>query len=1389
MTPSSDPNEVEQTLLPGTPAKAPPTAEAPPRAKPTTVDLDTPSRPVASDATVDLPPVPPPPPPSAPDPGATLVSGIRSSSETNAESNGAAEATMLPSSTGSSTGREAAGTLADSLSESGATLPLPADRTDASGSRSGSGLGSDTAPISISVGPGGKAGPSPSATGTMVGRFALKDLHASGGLGEVFKARDTELNREVAVKRIKSRYADDAGSRRRFLTEAELTARLDHPGVVPVFGLVNDVRGRPCYAMRFIRGETLKDEIDRYHSQGSGVKSPGSEKTENSGEKSVEPKAEPAFTPACDNVPRSVAFRHLLARFLATCQAIAYAHSRNIVHRDIKPANIMVGTFGETLVVDWGLAKSLDDGPDLDRLMKSAAAAGFRHDPEATDLPSHMTMAGTAVGTPAYMAPEQAAGEIDKVGPRADIYALGATLYVILTGKAPVAGKDTTEVLDRVRRGAYDSAATVNPECPKPLDAIARKAMALRQEDRYASALELAADVERWLSDEPVSCYQDPFFARLARWARRHPARVATGVSLLIAGVLAAGGIAWAIHEGEKKAREEQKNTAAQRDRAEDQERKTADALRVVTEMNTEITGKNREIELQNKKINEARKLASDRYENAVKAYNMLVYDIDKKMADRAGLQGLRKTLLLNATIGLKQLVEGRGEGHITADRTLVSAYRQMGEVYQLLGDTAQARKYFGEAVTLAMEVQREALPGDKRAADRELGRSYAKLAGIHQQAGQTQPAREAIKEAIKLFEQLAQDKTDTEAQKDLAAAIAQQATIGMEQGKTGQALEDCKDALTRRQRLFDAAPNDPERKRDLAASLDLLADLQQRTGSTTEALGNAESALRLRKELAKQLPDRTDVTRELAAAYARLGEVQSERGYVTDAKKTYQEGVDKLKELVAQDEESVNAKAELAAMYGRLGQVQLRTGDLKDAIKNAELGKDIAKKLHEIDPVSATARRGYAMSLEHYGDALLAMGNIDKGITQYEAAKELFGPLWESDKDSARAKLDLARGLERMGDGLLAKNKPAGAVVPYEKSVEIREEVAKRDTDSTSAKRDLAIALYKLAYSHIGAGQMGLADKYATRATDLFIALVAKDQESAQAQRDIAICYAKWGEVLATSGHITGALIVWQSSLNRCEKLATLDKGNVQAKEDEAIAYERLATFYAVLGHTRRALDAADDAVKLWRSIAKNGGDTKAARRRLALAMLRCGNIHAELRQLKEARTLYKQAADETEGFASDPLLGPVGKLVADQQVYVNAIEAGLRNPTEVLTFPKSVQAEALRTVAMIELRDKRPTVASAVATQLVKVAKTSADKFALARIYAGCAASKHLIKHTREEYAADAVKYLQLAIDADFRDIELLDLPDWDDVRELAPEFAKVHAALVKKVRGEGK
>ena len=182
-------------------------------------------------------------------------------------------------------------------------------------------------------GPEPAGGPSPR-VGHGAGRVSATSASTPpGGLGEVFLARNAELNREVALKFLKPGRAGDPESRRRFLQEAEVTGRLEHPGVVPIYALGTDAAGAPCYAMRFIRGETLQDAIDAFHA---------------------------AETPGRDPSERSLALRELLNRFVSICNTVAYAHSRGILHRDLKPRNVMLGKYDETLVVDWGLAKPFD---------------------------------------------------------------------------------------------------------------------------------------------------------------------------------------------------------------------------------------------------------------------------------------------------------------------------------------------------------------------------------------------------------------------------------------------------------------------------------------------------------------------------------------------------------------------------------------------------------------------------------------------------------------------------------------------------------------------------------------------------------------------------------------------------------------------------------------------------------------------------------------------------------------------------------------------------------------------------------------------------------------------------------------------------------------------
>jgi serine/threonine protein kinase len=286
-------------------------------------------------------------------------------------------------------------------------------------------------------------------------RFANPAFHRKGGMGRVFAADDRELSRRVAVKDIQPKHRDKDWYRRKFVFEAEVTGELEHPGIVPVYTLRRPAAAddHPHYAMRFVEGETLAAAIKAFHAAGPTAGLTGDQ---------------------------SVALRRLLARFLTVCQTIAYAHSRRIIHRDLKPDNIMLGPFGETLVVDWGLAKRLTSG-------ETAAA----------EAPLAGAAATTGGGTPGYWSPEQA----DKDGPghdeRTDVYGLGAVLYAVLTGRSPhPSGRHAAEP-PRPR--------AASPWVDAVLDDITARALALAPADRYPSAADLAAAVERWMADQPAA--------------------------------------------------------------------------------------------------------------------------------------------------------------------------------------------------------------------------------------------------------------------------------------------------------------------------------------------------------------------------------------------------------------------------------------------------------------------------------------------------------------------------------------------------------------------------------------------------------------------------------------------------------------------------------------------------------------------------------------------------------------------------------------------------------------------------------------------------------------------------------------------------------------------
>jgi ABC-type multidrug transport system ATPase subunit len=357
----------------------------------------------------------------------------------------------------------------------------------------GEALDAMTVPIADQP-PAGSAVGTPTSSGL---RFRLLRAHARGGLGQVSVALDEELRREVAVKEIQERFADDPESRARFLLEAEVTGRLEHPGIVPVYGLGTREDGRPFYAMRLIRGVDLKAAIGQFHDAGAAV---------TAGQHDLE-------------------FRRLLRHFLDACDAVAYAHSRGVLHRDLKPANVMLGEYGETLVVDWGLARLIDrpgGGGGGGEVTLPTLAAGAQ------------TVAGKAIGTPAFMSPEQAAGRLDQLGPATDVYSLGATLYCLLTGRPPYEG-EMAEVLGRVQRGDFPGPRELNPTVSPALEAICLKAIALRPEQRYPSVTAFSEDIENWLADRPVSPWPVETVVEARQLSKRFGPVVVGGLTFKVA--------------------------------------------------------------------------------------------------------------------------------------------------------------------------------------------------------------------------------------------------------------------------------------------------------------------------------------------------------------------------------------------------------------------------------------------------------------------------------------------------------------------------------------------------------------------------------------------------------------------------------------------------------------------------------------------------------------------------------------------------------------------------------------------------------------------------------------------------------------------------------------
>jgi serine/threonine-protein kinase len=718
-------------------------------------------------------------------------------------------------------------------------------------------------------------------------RYALMRVHATGGIGRVWLARDEHLGRSVALKELRTEQAENPAHWARFLREARITGQLEHPGIVPVYELAKRPENQqPFYTMRFVQGHTLRAAAASFHQQRK--------------------------TGRMDPLD----LRALLNAFLGVCNALAYSHARGVVHRDLKGDNILLGEFGEVLVLDWGLAKVLGQAEDG----ASRPLVQVNEDPALQP-----TLQGQVMGTPAYMAPEQAAGDVDRIDPRTDVYGLGAILYELLTGRPPFDGASFEEILRNVQ-----SAELVRPRqawagVPAALEAICLRALAKKPEQRYPSARALAQEVQRWLADEPVTAYLEPWTVKARRWARRHRPAVAAAAALLVTAVIALSISTALIRQREQAAQHAREQAERQRDRA---DRNLCLAREAVDKTVNKITG--------NQRLKEAdfHQLRHELLESMVPFYEEFVKQQENDVELKAE-RGL-------AWFSLAELRQEMGDREgARSDYDQISAiFRRLATDFptepEYRKQLARSRNNLAvllhdegksdEAATAyrdALQIRTQLAAGFPSVPQyrRELARSHINLGNLQYELGQPGEAGAAYRDALQILVQLATDfPAVPEYRQDLATSHNGLGVVLLSLGKGDQAETEFRDALRIQTQLATDFPAVPEYRQDLAQGYNNLGVLLRKLDKRDEAEAVYCDALKIQTRLADDFPAVPEYRKDLAQGYNNLGILLRRQGKRDAAQAAYRDAL-KIQTRLADDFPTVpDYLRDLATSHNNLG-------------------------------------------------------------------------------------------------------------------------------------------------------------------------------------------------------------------------------------------------------------------------------------------------------------------------------------------------------------------------------------------------------------------------------------------------------------------------------------
>jgi tetratricopeptide (TPR) repeat protein len=1009
------------------------------------------------------------------------------------------------------------------------------------------------------------------------GRYTLGEEIARGGMGAVYRATDAVLGREVAVKVLHGEFGPDSGTASRFADEARIAAQLQHPAVPPVHDLGALPDGRPFLAMKLIKGQTLDALLA----------------------------ARP--DPAADR-------GRFVAAFEQACQAIAYAHAHKVIHRDLKPQNVMVGAFGEVQVMDWGLAKVL--GPRADEPIDPEATRGSTEVRGLRDSDGSFTRAGSVLGTPAYMPPEQAVGAVGKVDERSDVFGLGAILAVILTGRPPFASDsaETTrvkaaqgDVADCLARldgcGAEPDLVALCKRClnPRPVDRpadageVAKAVAALRaaadERARQAELDRVKAEGEKAAAEARAEAEAATRRAAAERAAeRRKRRRVWLGAAAALALVAVGGLVA---------------------------------VLVVQRRANAELAGKNAELAAAADRERERFDLAME----AVGAFHTGAGE-DVLLREK-GFEKLREKLFADGGAFYRKLDGRLGESPDRRSRlALADGYARLGTAAMYAGTTGQALSYLGRAAEL-YEAVLAADPAD-RPARFGLGRALYLASRAHSKRKESDPGKRAAGRAAELARGLvADDATDPEARLLLVQSVEMMQNHVTDPAEIDRLLVEL---LPMAEKLVADYPGVIDYQVTLADAVSDQARRHYARGRFEETLQAYERAAELFSAAIKARPNDPEYRRKLvitlgnvALTYVNLG------GRWADSLPVYDRQRKEAEALAADYPGVIDYQRTLAMCLGSKGVPLGYLGRNEEALTAFQAAADLLERLAERNPDRPDLASFFLWAAGNTGVTLRELGRLDAAVETQTRAIATLDRLAAARPDIRENQASRVAWWGKLGGSYRSAGRLADARAAGERGLELAESLAAGPAATPEDRVVLAEALDAAAWLNTAGGVYTRSVALRKRALEVRAGLLATDPQNKVYRQAHANALASLSEGFDYSGRTVEARTLLDQALAAYERLVADYPKDLSYPVQVGQVLRRLGSITENDGDPAGALKAYErSAVVVEEALSKRPGDAW-TRESLAWSLMNLGRVRRAQGQAAEAESPLARAVELT--------------------------------------------------------------------------------------------------------------------------------------------------------------